>query len=109
MAYGIAFDMDTNCYKDYIKALSEDIGELESESKAKSRLARVYKEIEQSMYKAGFVRLQGSVYRSEKDDIDAVFDAVEELSKIDGFNDCVSSVHGFRMEGWSDLKRRLKR
>ncbi len=109
MAYGIAFDMDTNCYKDYIKALSDDTDEATAESKAKSRLARVYKEIEQAMSSAGFIRLQGSVYRSDKDDIDAVFDAVEELSKIDGFNDCVSSVHGFRMDGWSDLKRRLSR
>lgn len=108
MAYGIAFDMDTNCCKDYIKALSLDISDDEAENKAKSRLARIYKEVEQSMSKAGFIRLQGSVYRSDKDDIDAVFDAVEELSKIEGFNDCVSSVHGFRMEGWSDLKRRLK-
>lgn len=104
MAYGIVFDMDTNCYKDYIKALSDDIDEVTAES----RLARVYKEIEQAMSIAGFIRLQGSVYRSDKDDIDAVFDAVGELSKIDGFNDCVSSVHGFRMDGWSDLKRRLR-
>lgn len=109
MAYGIAFDMDTNCYKDYIKSLSEDIDDTEAENKAKSRLAKVYKEIELAMSDAGFLRLQGSVYRSDKDDIDAVFDAVEVLSKIEGFNDCVRSVHGFRMEGWSDLKRRLRK
>ncbi|SFV67835.1 hypothetical protein MNB_SM-6-238 [hydrothermal vent metagenome] len=32
------------------------------------------------MSTAGFLRLQGSVYRSDKDSIDAVFDAVDELS-----------------------------
>jgi virulence-associated protein VapD len=60
------------------------------------------------MMSAGFIRLQGSLYRSDKDNIDAVFDAVDELSKIEGFNDCVRSVHGFEMKGWSDLKKRLK-
>lgn len=108
MAYGIAFDMDTNCYKASIKTISEDTDKATTENKAKSQLAKVYKEIEQAMSRAGFIRLQGNIYRSDKDDINTVFDAIEELSKIDGFNDCVSSVHGFRIEGWSDLKRRLK-
>ncbi len=109
MAYGIAFDMDTNCYKDYIKDLHDDLTEEEAENKAKSRLTKVYREIEEAMSRAGFIRLQGSVYRADKDDIDAVFDAVEALSVIEGFNDCVKSVHGFRMDGWSDLKKRLKK
>ncbi|MGI9213936.1 MAG: hypothetical protein ACR2HF_15825 [Methylococcaceae bacterium] len=109
MAYGIAFDMDTNCYKDYIRSMADECTDQSAlERQAKNRLAKVYKEIEDAMSSAGFIRLQGSVYRSEKDEIDAVFDAIDELSKIEGFNDCVRSVHGFRMEGWSDLKRRLR-
>ena len=106
--FGIAFDIDTKCYKDYIKELDTELSEEEAEKKANNRLAKVYKEIETAMNTAGFLRLQGSVYRSDKDSIDAVFDAVDELSKIDGFNDCVKSVHGFEMKGWSDLKKRLK-
>ena len=54
MAYGIALSIDTRCSK----------------------------EIEKAMSNAGFVRLQENLYRSDKDDIDAVFDAIEELNKV---------------------------
>jgi virulence-associated protein VapD len=109
MAYGIAFDIDTNCYKDYIVKQNPKISDAEALKKAISRLTHLYKEIEDAMYSAGFIRLQGSVYRTEdKDDIDSIFDAVDELSQIDGLKECVKSVHAFRMEGWSDIKKRLK-
>ena len=108
MGYGIAFDIDTNCYKAYIVKQYPEIDEAEAFKKATSRLTRLYKEIEDAMYSAGFIRLQGSVYRTEdKDDIDSIFDAVDELSKIEGLKECVKSVHGFRMEGWSNIKKRL--
>ena len=109
MAYGIAFDIDTNCYKEYILEQNPNLNEEEAIKKATSRLTNLYKEIEDAMYEAGFIRLQGSVYRTEdKDDIDSIFDAVDELSKIEGLKECVKSVHGFRMEGWSDIKKRIK-
>lgn len=104
MAYGIAFDMDTNCYKDYIKGLEDGL----TDNQAKSRLSKVYKEIEEAMYKAGFVRLQGSLYRSESEDLNYVFSAIDNLSKIQGFKDCVDSVHAFKLEGWSDLTARIR-
>ena len=108
MAYGIAFDIDTNCYKDFIKEKFPELDEMEALKKASSRLTNVYKEIEDAMYRAGFIRLQGSVYRTEeKDDIDSIFDAVDELSQIEGLKECVKSVHGFRMDGWSDIKKRI--
>lgn len=103
MAYGIAFDMNINCYKDYIKELHNDLKKNEDENKEKSHLASVYREIEEGMSRAGFIHLQGNIYRSNKDSIDAI----DELSVIKGFHDCVKSVHGFRMDGWSDLKKRL--
>ena len=106
MAYGIAFDVDTNCYKDYILKQNPEISDIEALKKANSRLTH---QIEDAMYSAGFIRLQGSVYRTEeKDDIDSIFDAVDELSNIEGLKECVKSIHGFRIEGWSDIKKRLK-
>ena len=63
MAYGIAFDIDTNCYKDFIREKFPELDETEALIKATSRLTHVYKEIEDAMYRAGFIRLQGSVYR----------------------------------------------
>ncbi len=109
MAYGVAFDIDTNCYKEFIVLQNPDLDEVKALQKATSRLTKLYKEIEDAMYEAGFIRLQGSVYRTEeKDDIDSIFDAVDELSKIEGLKECVKSVHGFRMEGWSDIKKRIK-
>ena len=109
MAYGIAFDVDTNYYKNYILKQNPKIGEAEALKKANSRLTHLYKEIEDAMYSAGFIRLQGSVYRTEdKDDINSIFDAVDELSDIEGLKECVKSIHGFKIEGWSDIKKRLK-
>ena len=59
MAYGIAFDIDTNYYKDFIKEKFPKLDEIEALKKATSRLTNVYKEIE---------------------------DAVDELSIIEGIN-----------------------
>ena len=51
MAYGIAFDIDTNCYKDFIKEKFPELDEMEALKKATSRLTNVYKEVEDAMYR----------------------------------------------------------
>lgn len=64
-----------------------------------------YSEIRQVLRALGFDWTQGSVYlsTSNKDNLTAVYKAINALSKISWFKKSVRDIRAFKVEDWSDF------
>lgn len=90
--YAISFDMTVSDLKD-------NYGEPYNQA---------YYEIGDLLKKFDFERKQGSLYVSEKDDLAALFGAIEKLKSVEWFKKSVRDIRGFRIESWSDFTKSVK-
>lgn len=67
-----------------------------------------YFEIKALMKSYGFDWTQGSVYVSQKNDLTAVYKAINSLSKISWFKKSVRDIRAFKVEDWSDFTSIVK-
>lgn len=106
MAYVIIFEMDPNCYQRCLEnEFSKTLGIVKKQADAKHDVNLIYRQIESVMLDAGFIRLRENMYRSKKDNADAILDAFHHIKTIHGF--CVNEIYGFKMKGWCNLKHKL--
>ena len=90
--YAIAFDMSV-----------EDI------RRAYAKHPRgAYLEIEKTLEKFGFKRIQESIFAAESEDMAGLFSAIDALRMLDWFGPSVKNIRAFRMEQGSDFTAVVK-
>ncbi len=67
-----------------------------------------YADIEATLKRFEFARIQGSVYVTGKDDMANLFAALLALKALPWFPLVVRDIRGFRIENWSDFTPLLK-
>ena len=85
--YAISFDM-------VIGDLKENFGDPYNNA---------YYEIGKVLRNYDFYNTQGSVYLSEKNDLNSLFRAMNHLKSIDWFCKSVRDIRTFKVEDWSDF------
>lgn len=68
-----------------------------------------YLDIESTLLKRGFNRVQGSLYVTEDEDLANLFQAIIDLRAQPWFPVSVRGLRAFRVEQWSDFKALVKR
>jgi virulence-associated protein VapD len=66
-------------------------------------VARAYTDIGFVLNKHGFVRVQGSLYVSDNEDMAKLFTAIQSLKSLPWFPQSVRDIRAFRIEQWSDF------
>lgn len=89
-------------------AISFDLDYAETQARHSKGLREAYREIERTLTRYGFQRVQQSVYLTELVDIANLFDAMNALKALSWFPDCVRDIKAFRVENWSDFTPSMK-
>ena len=71
-------------------------------------VAQAYSDIGMLLEGYGFVRIQGSVYVCEREDLANLFAAMNALKSLQWFAGCVRDIRAFRIEQWSDFTQFFK-
>jgi virulence-associated protein VapD len=69
---------------------------------------QAYSDIESTLRKFGFERVQRSVFAANDDDLASLFDALIALRSLDWFGRSVKDVRAFRVERGSDFTTVMK-
>ena len=69
---------------------------------------RAYLDIETTLRRFGFARVQSSVYASEDEDLANLFLAMDTLRRFPWFGPSVTNIRAFRMEQGSDFTALVK-
>ena len=91
--FAIAFDME-------IAAIRKNY---------KKHPSAAYAEIERTLSKYGFERIQESTYAAKTDDMSNLFSAISALRDLVWFGPSVKNIRAFRMENGSDFTAIVKR
>jgi virulence-associated protein VapD len=87
MKYAIAFDLD---YNDTVAF--HPVG-----------VRQAYHEIDATLSRYGFKRIQQSVFMSSESDLTSITFAMTALKALPWFSTCVKDIRAFRVEDWSDF------
>lgn len=90
--FSIAFDLDYN----------------ETVVRHPMGVRQAYREIERTLSRYEFRRVQQSVYLTESDDLANLASAINALKALVWFPECVKDIRGFRVENWSDFTPMMK-
>jgi virulence-associated protein VapD len=71
-------------------------------------ISNAYTEIERTLARFGFERVQGSVYLTQSADLSNLFDAMAALKGLKWFSLCARDIRGFRVENWSNFTASFK-
>lgn len=69
---------------------------------------RAYLDIEKTLEKYGFERVQWSVFSAQNEDLANLFSAIDALKAMDWFGPSVKNIRAFRMEQGSDFTALVK-
>lgn len=72
-------------------------------------VSAAYAEIGATMVGYGFVRVQGSLYVCNNEDLANLMDALDALAGLHWFPGSVRDIRAFRVDQWSDFTERIKR
>jgi virulence-associated protein VapD len=86
-------------------AISFDLAYAETQALHPKGLRQAYRDIERTLGRYGFERVQQSVYLTQSTDIANLFDA---MSALPWFPACVKDIKAFRVENWSDFTPSMK-
>lgn len=89
-------------------AISYDLAYWETQMRHPKGLRQAYRDIERTLDRYGFHRVQQSVYVTESADIANLFDAINALRALAWFPECVKDIKAFRVENWSDFTSSMK-
>ncbi len=89
-------------------AISFDLDYRETQARHPKGLRQAYRDIERTLGRYGFSRVQQSVYMSGNDDIANLFDAINALKALPWLPACVKDIKAFRVEQWSDFTASMK-
>jgi virulence-associated protein VapD len=71
-------------------------------------VSQAYADIGETLSRFGFLRVQGSVYVCEREDLANLFSAMNALKSLQWFAPCVRDIRSFRIEQWSDFTHFFK-
>ncbi len=72
------------------------------------RSQQAYEDIAKTLVRFGSRRVQGSVYASDHEELDRLFEAISALKALGWFGQCVNNVRAFRVEQGADLTRLMR-
>jgi virulence-associated protein VapD len=90
--FAIAFDLDFN----------------ETTVRHPVGVRQAYRDIERTLARYDFRRVQQSVYLTDEGDLAALASAMSALKALIWFPACVKDIRGFRVENWSDFTDFMK-
>jgi virulence-associated protein VapD len=70
--------------------------------------ATAYQQIEKTLATYSFVRKQGSVFVTDRNDMANLFAAILALKKLADFSNYVEDLRAFKIEQWSDFTAFVK-
>jgi len=71
-------------------------------------VAHAYADIGATLSTYGFLRVQGSLYTSESEDLANLFAAISALKALPWLPASVRDIRAFRVEQWSDFTKMVK-
>ncbi len=71
-------------------------------------LSQAYADIGGTLAGFGFIRVQGSLYLADKDDLANLFSAITALKSLPWFPKSVRDIRAFKVEHWSDFTQLVK-
>lgn len=71
-------------------------------------MRQAYADVEKVLGQFGFVRVQGSVFVTENEDLTRVVRVMNELRALPWFPESVRGIRAFRVEMWSDFTSLIK-
>ena len=89
-------------------AIAFDLDYWETQMRHPKSLRQAYRDIESTLGRYGFHRVQQSTFHSERDDLTNLIAAVNALKALPWFPDCVKDIRGYRVEQWSNLTPLMK-
>lgn len=89
-------------------AIAFDLRVSETEKAHPKGVSQAYTDIGQALAEYDFVRIQGSVYVNESEDLANLFSAVSALRALPWFAESVRDIRAFRIEQWSDFTPMMK-
>ena len=89
-------------------AIAFDLDYWETQMRHPSSLRQAYRDIETTLARYGFSRVQQSTCHCATDDLMNLFAAVLALKAMPWFAECVRDIRGYRVEQWSDLTPLMK-
>jgi len=69
---------------------------------------RAYFDIKELLKRHGFCWIQGSTYLAEDANLGNLYQAMNDLSKIEWFKKSVRDIRGYKVEDWSDFTPIIK-
>ncbi|STZ74947.1 Virulence-associated protein D [Moraxella lacunata] len=69
---------------------------------------QAYRDIEITLNKFGFNRVQGSLYTNEDENMELLTKAMVSLSRLAWFGASVKDIRAFKVEQWSDFNSFFK-
>lgn len=84
-------------------AIAFDMIVEEMQARHPKSVPAAYTDIGRVLKKAGFVRVQGSVFVAHSDSLTVVTVAIVALKALPWFPACVRDIRGFKVEHWSDF------
>jgi virulence-associated protein VapD len=89
-------------------AISFDLHYWETQQNHPSGLRQAYKDIENTMGRYGFRRIQQSVYATDDTSLVSLNEAMAALKALPWFPSSVKDIRAFRVENWSDFTPVMK-
>lgn len=89
-------------------AVAFDLVVADTEEHHPKGVAQAYTEIGAVLAEHGFLRVQGSLYVTDKEDMANLFLAIQALRVKDWFPRSVRDIRAFRIEQWSDFTSVVK-
>ena len=89
-------------------AIAFDLDYWATQMRHPKSLRQAYRDIESTLGRYGFTRVQQSTYHSDSEDLANLLAAVSALKAMPWFGECVKDIRGYRVEQWSDFTPFMK-
>lgn len=89
-------------------AIAFDLLNAETQALHPKSLRQAYKDVEQTLARYDFYRVQQSVYHTDREDLANLMAAMSALKALPWFSASVKDIKGYRVELWSDFTAFMK-
>jgi virulence-associated protein VapD len=89
-------------------AIAFDLVVAETAAHHPKGISQAYADIGSTLASFGFVRVQGSLYTTERDDLANLFAAIMALKTLPWLPASVRDIRAFKIEHWSDFTQLVK-
>jgi len=89
-------------------AIAFDLLNAETQALHPKSLRQAYRDVERTLVRYDFWRVQQSVYHTDREDLANLYAAMNALRALPWFPACVKDIKGYRVEMWSDFTPMMK-